>query len=139
MSSEFVTTRLVEFRDTDAAGILHFTSYFAYMESAEHELLRHLGLSVVMQDAHVGHISWPRVAASCDFELPAKFEEQLEIGVRVATIGKKSVQYAFHFRRAEKTIAKGQLTAVCCLVESGKTPTSVPIPDKIRMALQRYT
>ena len=47
MSQVFKTERRVEFRDTDAAGILHFTSYFAYMEEAEHALLRHLGTSVM--------------------------------------------------------------------------------------------
>ena len=139
MNNEYMTTRLVEFRDTDAAGMVHFASFFAYMESAEHELLRHVGLSVVMQDEHDGTISWPRVSASCDFEAPAKFEDRLEIGVRVAKIGSRSVRYAFQFRRADQTIAHGELTTVCCRVESGKTPQPIPIPDAIRKALQGYT
>ena len=28
---EFTTTRRVEFRDTDAAGIMHFSVFFLYM------------------------------------------------------------------------------------------------------------
>ena len=36
----FRTTRRVEFRDTDAAGIVHFSAFFFYMESVEHEFLR---------------------------------------------------------------------------------------------------
>ena len=46
MSQVFKTERRVEFRDTDAAGIVHFSVFFAYMEQAEHEFLRSLGLSV---------------------------------------------------------------------------------------------
>ena len=38
--SAFTTARRIEFRDTDAAGIVHFSAFFLWMESAEHELLR---------------------------------------------------------------------------------------------------
>ena len=38
MSSPFVTTRRVEFCQTDAAGIMHFAAFFELMEQAEHEL-----------------------------------------------------------------------------------------------------
>ena len=45
----FLTTRLVEFSDTDMAGIVHFANFFRFMESAEHAYLRGCGLSVVSQ------------------------------------------------------------------------------------------
>ena len=40
MPEPYRTTRRVEFRDTDAAGIVHFSAFFFYMESVEHEFLR---------------------------------------------------------------------------------------------------
>ncbi|WP_231612238.1 acyl-CoA thioesterase [Novipirellula galeiformis] len=43
----YTTQRRVEFRDTDAAGIVHFSAFFPLMESAEHEMLRSLGISVM--------------------------------------------------------------------------------------------
>jgi 4-hydroxybenzoyl-CoA thioesterase/acyl-CoA thioester hydrolase len=64
MSTLFVTSRRVEFSDTDAAGIMHFVAFFRMMEQAEHDLLRSVGLSVVMSGA-AGKVSWPRVAAHC--------------------------------------------------------------------------
>ncbi|MEL7264077.1 MAG: hypothetical protein AAFP69_04590, partial [Planctomycetota bacterium] len=42
----FSIQRRVEFRDTDAAGIVHFSAFFPFMETAEHAFLRSLGLSV---------------------------------------------------------------------------------------------
>ena len=59
MAQVFTTSKRVEFRDTDAAGIMHFSAYFTYMEEAEHELLRSIGTSVVL---NVGDdtLSWPR-------------------------------------------------------------------------------
>jgi YbgC/YbaW family acyl-CoA thioester hydrolase len=39
----------VEFTDTDMAGIVHFSSFFRYMEVTEHAFFRSLGFSIVMQ------------------------------------------------------------------------------------------
>src|SRR5947208_2013483 len=63
MTAPFRTTRRVEFADTDMAGIVHFSAFFRFMESAEHEFLRARGLSVVL-DWDGEHLGFPRVAAS---------------------------------------------------------------------------
>ena len=39
--------RTVEFSETDMAGIVHYSNFFRYMESAEHAFFRALGFSVV--------------------------------------------------------------------------------------------
>lgn len=38
--------------------MVHFSVFFVYMEQAEHEMLRHLGLSVMLADEG-GPISFP--------------------------------------------------------------------------------
>ena len=82
MPSPFRTSRLVEFADTDMAGIMHFSSFFRYMEAAEHELLRNLGFSVYTEiDADV--VSFPRIAAKCEFHSPARCEDVLDIAVTI--------------------------------------------------------
>lgn len=137
MAEPFRTTRRVEFRDTDAAGIAHFSAFFFYMESAEHELLRELGLSVLWVDASVP-ISWPRVSASCDYSGAVRFEEILDIAVRVARLGEKSVTYEFEFTCAGRKIAKGRTVAVCCRMPPGGQPESIPIPEPIVEKLRQY-
>ena len=82
MSDEFHYQRRVEFCETDAAGIAHFSAYFQYMEQAEHAFLRHLGTSVIADD-EAGTISWPRVNAQCDYTDPVRFEDVLDIIVRI--------------------------------------------------------
>src|ERR1700749_1912444 len=94
--SVFHTTRLVEFGDTDMAGIVHFANFFRYMEAAEHEFLRTWGLSVAMEWAGEG-IGIPGVSASCDYLRPVRFEDVLEIAVEVANLGRKSVTSRFEF------------------------------------------
>jgi len=127
MTTAFVTTRRVEFSDTDAACIMHFAAFFRMMEQAEHELLRSVGLSVVMQDAE-GKVSWPRVAAKCDFRSAARFEDVLQIEVQIARLGTRSITYGHRFLRDGQLLAEGQITAVCCRVALDQPPQSMPIP-----------
>ncbi len=128
MTDEFRYERRVEFCETDAAGLAHFSAYFQYMEQAEHALLRHLGTSVIAND-EAGTISWPRVSATCDYAGPVKFEDVLEIGVRIARLGTTSITYRFDLRLREQTIATGQLTAVCCRIAPDQSVQSIPIPS----------
>jgi 4-hydroxybenzoyl-CoA thioesterase/acyl-CoA thioester hydrolase len=136
MSKPFCTTRRVEFRDTDAAGIAHFSAFLFYMESVEHELLRHLGLSVLWSDPD-GPISWPRVSVSCDYAGAARFEEVLDVKLRVARLGEKSVTYDFEFTCAGRPIANGRTVAVCCRLLPG-APQSLRIPEPIAERLRQF-
>jgi len=135
MATAFVTSRRVEFSDTDAAGIIHFVAFFRMMEQAEHDLLRSVGLSVMMPDAD-GTISWPRVTSKCEFLAAARFEDVLQIEVRVARLGERSITYAHQFLRDGQLLATGEITAVCCRFRAGSPPESMPIPalfaDKLR-------
>ncbi len=137
MSQPYRTSRRVEFRDTDAAGIVHFSVFFTWMEAAEHELLRSLGLSVVFSDG-VSTITWPRVSARCDYQGPVRFEEIVEIEVHVAKIGAKSVTYDVQFTGPRGAVAVGEMTAVCCRIEPDGGFHSILIPESFRQALATY-
>ncbi|WP_254508347.1 acyl-CoA thioesterase [Anatilimnocola floriformis] len=142
MTTPFRTTRRVEFSDTDAAGIMHFSAFFRFMEQAEHDLLRSLGLSVVMADdvakAGGGKLSWPRVHADCDFRVPARYEDVLEIEVTIGRLGEKSANYQFRFVLGGKELATGEITSVCCRIIAGQPPQSVAIPEWFRAKLSPF-
>jgi YbgC/YbaW family acyl-CoA thioester hydrolase len=91
----------VEFRDTDAAGIAHFSVFFNWMERAEHAFLRHLGWSVVSWESSADggrtKISWPRVQATCDYRRPVAFEDVFGIQVEVERLGRTACTYRFRF------------------------------------------
>jgi 4-hydroxybenzoyl-CoA thioesterase/acyl-CoA thioester hydrolase len=121
---------MVEFADTDMAGIMHFASFFRYMEAAEHELLRNLGFSVYTEiDGDV--VTFPRVSASCEFHSPARCEDVLDIDVTVTRVGVKSITYGFRFTQQGRDVASGQMTSVCCRVPHGEDPISMPIPEVV--------
>jgi YbgC/YbaW family acyl-CoA thioester hydrolase len=135
MPSEFHTHRRIEFADTDMAGIVHFARFFVFMETAEHEFLRSLGTSVAAKLDNL-QLGWPRLAASCEYLSPAKFEEVLDLRVSVARKGNKSMTYQFEFRRGEILIARGQMTSACCVVGAEGKLKAIPIPDFIASQIQ---
>ncbi len=75
---QFDTRRRIEFADTDKGGIVHFSRFFVFMETAEHQFLEALGSSVdlVVDGRRLG---WPRVAAACSYRSPARFGDTLDI------------------------------------------------------------
>lgn len=135
MSTPFRTSRFVEFSDTDMAGIMHFSAYFRHMEAAEHALLRSIGLSVY-SEIDGSAVSFPRVAASCEYHAPIRCEDVVDINVTIRRVGTKSVTYGFQFTHNGRDVALGEMTSVCCLVKHGEAPVSIPIPahvaDKLR-------
>jgi len=137
----FRTRRIVEFRDTDAAGIVHFSAFFPWMESAEHEMLRSVGIKV-LPDLHADDqtVTWPRVSVGCDYSNAARFEDWLEIDVAVSKIGRSSIHYAIGFSRdgggTPLPIASGKTVVVCCRLRPGGGLEKAIIPDEIRAKLE---
>ncbi|QDV22770.1 acyl-CoA thioesterase [Aureliella helgolandensis] len=139
MSQAYVTSRRVEFCETDAAGIVHFSWFMRYMEQAEHAFLRHLGTSVVTELEGGWHLSWPRVHVECDYQGVARFEDVLEISLSVLKLGRKSVTYGFEFSQAGGIpIATGKVVAVCCKVRVGSPLESTTIPAHLGDLLLPY-
>lgn len=128
MSTDFIYRRRVQFAETDMAGIVHFSMYFRYMEEAEHALWRSVGLQIAPSEGHVG---FPRVAASCDFKAPLRFEEEFEVHVRVEAVGRRSLKYGFTLRRGEDILATGAMTSVSVEKLPGGGVRSVELPPDV--------
>ena len=134
---EFSITRRVQFSETDLAGIVHFSNFFKMMEEVEHAFFRSVGLSVSMQHDDI-HVGWPRVSASCEFFGPVKFEEEIELKMRLTRVGEKSLSYEVEFLAGGKRVALGKTTSVCCAVDRGMMQ-SISIPAAIRAKLTAST
>lgn len=126
--------RRVQFAETDLAGIVHFSWYFRYMEEAEHALWRAAGLSVAGDGLH-----WPRVAAYCEYKLPLRFEDEIEVTVR-AGFGRRRMEYGFAISRGGVTACTGTMTSVCARFSESGVLTTVEVPaeilDRLRRALR---
>jgi acyl-CoA thioester hydrolase len=126
--SEHRMTRRVQFHETDAAGLVHFSCFFRYMEEAEHALWRAAGLSIHPPGTEVG---FPRRASSFEFYRPLRFEDEFEIRIRVAAMDANTMSYRCDVSRGEERIASGDLTITCVSKRPNEAMKTIPIPADI--------
>lgn len=120
--------RRVEFAETDAAGMVHFSMFFRYMEEAEHALWRAAGLNIWESGEH---LSWPRISASCDFKSPLKFQDEFEVRTEIASASRSTIQWSHTLVRGDTVAATGTVTAICVTKLSDGGMKSAPIPGEI--------
>lgn len=89
--------RRVEWADTDASGIYHNTAVARYVEAAEAELMRGLGIDFAP--------SAPRVRYEVVFASPLRFGDEVATTVRVAALGRTSMTVEFEVRGGGEVLA----------------------------------
>jgi acyl-CoA thioester hydrolase len=132
--NERITWRRVEFSDTDAGGVMHFSRYFTFMESAEDDFLRAAG-SGFMHEVEGRPGGWPKAAVSCEYLSPARHGDELEVHLKVTRVGRRSISYEFTIRRGAEEVARGRTTSVCCALTTEGRFRPVPIPEALRRSL----
>jgi YbgC/YbaW family acyl-CoA thioester hydrolase len=126
--SEHVYRRRVQFKETDASGIVHFSSFFCYAEEAEHAMWRALGMSVGMPGRDIG---WPRVKASFEFLKPLRFEDEFDVRLRVAAKTAKTLQFQAVILVNGVVAAVGSTTTICVRMVAGEPLRAIDIPPDI--------
>jgi acyl-CoA thioester hydrolase len=132
--------RLVEFADTDLAGIVHFANFLRYVENAEHAFFRSLGFSIHSSEG-TRHAGWPRIEVSCKYLKPARFQETLEIRLRLTELRTTSLSYAFAVHSAdapgEPLLATGAFGIIHVELDTAtREMRKVPIPAALRAKLE---
>jgi acyl-CoA thioester hydrolase len=134
----FVTTRRVEFVDTDMAGIVHFSNFFRFMEQAEAEFFRSQGHSLANLTGGGSGVGWPRVSASASFKAPAYHEDVLEVRIFVRRRGLKSLTLFFEITRDKTLVATGQIKTAYCRFAPGMPIQALEIPSEFDALLGPY-
>ena len=120
--------RRVEFAETDAAGMVHFSVFFRYMEEAEHAAWRAAGLDIFEKHEEQ---SWPRISARFDFKAPLRFQDEFEVRTEMGAVTRSTIQWAHVLMRRDTVIGNGTVTAVCVKKNPDGTMKSAPIPEEI--------
>ncbi len=135
--------RLVEFADTDLAGIMHFANFFRFVECAEHAFFRSLGFSIHSSEGS-RHQGWPRIEVACKYLKPARFQETLEIRLRLTELRTTSLSYAFAIHSAdapgEPLLASGTFGIIHVELDTAthemrKAPIPAPLRTKLETAM----
>jgi acyl-CoA thioester hydrolase len=133
LPSEYRHRRRVNFYETDAAGIVHFSWFFRYMEEAEHALWREAGISIAAPGSEVG---WPRVSAAFNYYRPLRFEEEFDVWLRIAEISEKKIRYICELSSGGAKVAVGTMTTACVSRRPNEPMKSIPIPSDISARFQ---
>ncbi|MDX6547614.1 MAG: acyl-CoA thioester hydrolase [Gaiellales bacterium] len=120
----------VGFDETDAQGIVYYGRYMPYFDRARVEYLRHLGVLVrepadpefVMRAQHVEYLA------------PARFDDELDVFVRVRRIGTSSIVWEFEAHdvaTGERLVAANQTLVSVDLAERRPVPVEWRVRDAV--------
>ena len=123
----------VGFSDTDAQGIVYYGRYLPYFDSARVEYHRHLELLVTEPREHEFVMRANRI----EYHAPARFDDLIEVFIRVSRIGRTSVTYEHAAYRDEDDALMVTATQTLVLVDLDERK-AVPIPDSYKNAIRSF-
>ena len=133
----FVMHEHVRWSDIDYARIMRYSAYPRFLELAEAELFRSLGIPYHELFTRFG-VSLPRRTMHFDFHGPARLDDELELTAWFGHVGATSLRFDLEMRQAASRalVATGQMVLVCTAVEHLEKK---PIPAELRALIAPYT
>ena len=123
----------VGFSDTDAQGIVYYGRYLPYFDQARVEYHRHLDL---LGEA-MGEEQFVMRASSVEYFAPARFDDLIEIFIRMRKIGRTSATYECAAYRVEDDVLMVTATQTLVLVDLAERRART-IPGWYRDAIRGF-
>ncbi len=131
----FVWPVRVYWEDTDAGGVVYYANYLKFMERARSEWLRAFGFEQDVLRDEAGVVFVVR-RVEIDYLSPARFNEQLEVSVRLHEMGRASLSVRQELMRGSTRLAEAVVTLACVDAVRFKP---VKIPEPLLQALAPAT
>ena len=125
------------FSDTDAAGIIHFSTIFFWVEATEEALFRHLKLNFLRTDGNK-LMGFPRVRVECDYLAPIYREDVVVLELSPRELGDKKIVWNFKAKVGDKEVAYGALTTVYAWREGQGPMAAALVPLEVKTTLEKY-
>ena len=123
----------VWFSDTDAQGVVYYGRYMPYFDHARTEYHRHLGGS----GPWIAGRDFVMRASSVEYHAPARFDDLLEIFVRLARIGRTSATYECAAYRMEDDELMVTATQTLVLIDVAER-RAAEIPQEYRELMRTF-
>jgi acyl-CoA thioester hydrolase len=122
----------VGFSDTDAQGIVYYGRYLPYFDLARVEYHRHLRLFRVDTEHE-----FVMRASTVEYFAPARFDDLLEVFVRLARIGRTSATYECATYRVEDDVLMVTARQTLVLIDREERRAR-PIPDAFKERMRAF-
>jgi acyl-CoA thioester hydrolase len=122
----------VEWGDQDSFAHVNNTVYLKWCETARVAYLERIGMWGMIKSEGKGPIL---ASATCDYRQPVLFPDTVQVGARVAKIGKSSFRMEHSLVSVAQgvVVAESHTTLVFIEYEKGK---SLPLPQHLREAME---
>ncbi len=130
----FTYTTIIKLHDTDAAGLLFFTSQFKIMHDAYEALLVSLEFPFATLIRKKKYFL-PIVHAEADYKSPLFVGDRIRLEVAVKDLGHSSFTLGYTLRNERKKIV-GLGKTVHVAIDK-KSRAKIPLPSKLRQALRK--
>ena len=121
----------VWFSDTDAQGVVYYGRYLPYFDHARTEYHRHLG------QVELPGAEFVMRASAVEYHAPARFDDLLELFVRISRFGRTSMAYEHCAVRLPDETLMVTATQTIVLVDRA-TRRATPIPDAAREPIRAF-
>ena len=119
--------------DTDIAGVMHFSNFFRYFEACEEEFYRSISLPFTAIREKYG-VMLPRVEAHCQYKAACRFDDSIDVTLRVREVAEKTITYDFQvIRQADRKLAAEGY--VKCIAVNSKWK-AIPLPSEVAETLR---
>jgi acyl-CoA thioester hydrolase len=132
---KFSARTRVGFSDTDAQGIVYYGRYLPYFDLARVEYHRMLGL--LGTDVGEQGVEFVMRALGVEYHAPAVFDDEIEVSIRVARIGRTSMTYELAAERARDEVLMVTATLTLVLVDLDERK-ACPIPEDYRERIRAF-
>jgi acyl-CoA thioester hydrolase len=129
---KFSATTRVAFSDTDAQGVVYYGRYMPYFDLARVEY--HRGLDMLHSDPQ--DREFVMRAMHVEYHMPARFDDLIEVDVRISRIGTSSVTYEFAAYLEGETLAVTATQTAVLVDLAGRKPC--PVPDWWRERIREF-
>ena len=124
----------VRWAEVDRQDVVFNGHYFLYFDVAVGEYWRAIGFDYPRALVAAGTDVFA-IKATAEFHGSATYDDELEIGCRVARLGRSSMQYILGVFRGPEHLTSGELVYVHTVLATRK---SAPVPTALREAILRY-
>ena len=129
---KFSARTRVGFSDTDAQGVVYYGRYMPYFDLARVEYHRHLDmLRTEPQDRQ-----FVMRAMTVEYHAPARFDDPIEVDVRINRIGTSSVTYEFAAYLDGEALAVTATQTLVLVDLAERRPC--PVPDWWREKIRAF-